>query len=248
MSFLPAPSASPLPLGTLRCAAVMGMLLFSLYSCKHEPVVSPDEGVEDQGSGPGPLPIVECDPDSVYFEQQILPLLISNCAVSGCHDQATNDNDGIQLTSYGSLLASGTLQNGDLWEAINEDDPDKVMPRTPQAPLTPDQIALIGLWIQQGYPDNSCASSCDTSNITYSGVIQPLVDGYCTGCHGGSTPEGGLDYTSWDDLHTVALDGRLAGSIQHQNPFTPMPPTGPMLPDCQIEQILIWIAEGAPNN
>ncbi|MBP8822841.1 MAG: cytochrome c [Flavobacteriales bacterium] len=235
-------------LGGLRGATAMGMVIFCLASCKHEPVVAPDGGLEGQGPGPGPLPIMECDPDSVYFEQQILPLLISNCAVSGCHDQATNDNDGIQLTSYSTLMASGTIQDGDLWEAINEDDPDKLMPRPPQAPLSADQITLIGQWIQQGFQDNACENSCDTLNVTYSGVIQPLVDGYCTGCHGGSSPEGGLDYTTWDDLHAVAVDGRLAGSIQHQNPFTPMPPTGPMLPDCQIDQIMAWIAQGAPNN
>jgi hypothetical protein len=154
---------------------------------------------------------------------------------------ATDDNDEIQITSYASLMQSGIVQDGDLWEAINDDDPDDIMPRPPQAPLSPDQIALIGQWIQQGAQNNSCLSACDTSNVTYSATIAPLVQSRCIGCHSGGTPQGGLNFTSWQVLNTVAMDGRLAGAVQHQSPFASMPPTGPMLPQCQIDQFLIWM-------
>lgn len=227
----------------------LAVIMFFSPSCKHEPLVVPDDLAENGGGGGGGTdPVNPCDPNTVYFEQQILPLLISNCAVPGCHNVATDDNDEIQITSYASLMQSGIVQDGDLWEAINDDDPDDIMPRPPQAPLSPDQITLIGQWIQQGAQNNSCLSACDTSNVTYSATIAPLVQSRCIGCHSGGTPQGGLNFTSWQVLNTVAMDGRLAGAVQHQSPFASMPPTGPMLPQCQIDQFLIWINDGAPQN
>ncbi|MEO8591115.1 MAG: hypothetical protein ABI432_17175 [Flavobacteriales bacterium] len=224
-------------------------LVLGLSSCKHEPPIAPIDPPFDPGTGGGGEEEVVCDTNIVFFEQEILPLLISNCAVPGCHNTATDDNDEIQITDYSSLMNSGIVQDGDLWEAINETDPDDIMPQPPQPPLTDDQIDLIGLWIQQGAQNNSCVGSvCDTSNVTYSGTIVPLIQQRCQGCHSGATPQGGLDLTSWAVLNSVAMDGRLALSIQHDPSGIAMPPSGSMLPDCRIQQFLIWIEASAPNN
>ncbi|MBL7938726.1 MAG: hypothetical protein JNL43_05140 [Flavobacteriales bacterium] len=234
--------------GTVFLAAA-----FLLASCKHEPPVVPIEDLTGNGGGNGggggeePVP---CDPTIVYFTQQIQPLLISNCTMGdGCHSSATDENDGIDLTSYPSLMNSGIIQDGDLWEAINENDPDDIMPRPPQTPLTADQIALIGQWIQQGAQNNGCEdAACDTLNVTYSGTIRPVIQARCQGCHSGGTPQGGLDFTSWNVLNAVAQDGRLAGSIQHLPGYTAMPRNAPALPDCRVRQFLLWIGSGSPNN
>ncbi|HEY0976314.1 MAG TPA: c-type cytochrome domain-containing protein [Flavobacteriales bacterium] len=231
------------------------LLLLSLSGCKHEPPVQP----EDTGNGGGgpviPPPDDEdpCDPNVVYFEQQILPLLISNCAVPGCHNTATDDNDGIQITSYATLMNSGIIEMGDpfdsdLWEVINENDPDDRMPRPPQNPLSQAQIDLIGQWLQQGAQNNSCVGGCDTTNVTYSGKIQPIIAAHCLGCHSGANAQAGLNFSSWAPLHDMAVQGNLAGAIQHQSPYPSMPPSGPGLSQCRIDQILIWIESGAPNN
>lgn len=222
------------------CCAAGVALLAMLPGCKHEPLVTPLA----EGNGEP----AACDPDVAYFQQQVLPLLISNCAVPGCHDQATGDNDGIQITDYGSLMANGTVQNGDLMESLTETDPDKVMPPPGQTPLTPEQIALIQAWIDQGAQDNSCAGTCDTSTVTYAGTIAPLVQQRCGGCHGGSNPQGGLNLGTHAVLSTVALNGTLAASVTHDPQGIPMPPFGPMLPQCEIDKFLIWIQDGAPNN
>lgn len=225
-------------------------LVFGLSGCKHEPPIPPADPTDDNGNGGGGQEEeIVCDPNTVFFEQQVLPLLVSNCAVPGCHNTPTDDNDGIQITDYSSLMNSGIVQDGDLWEAINENDPDDIMPQPPQAPLTPEQIALIGQWIQQGAQNNSCEGTvCDTLNVTYSGTIMPLIQQRCQGCHSGATPQGGLDFTSWAALNSVANDGRLALAIQHDPTGIAMPPSGPMLSDCRIRQFLIWIDTGAPNN
>lgn len=228
------------------------VLVFS--GCVHEPPFAPI--LEDTGSGGGPGggdppdEVVVCDNNTVWFAQQIQPLLISNCTMGdGCHSSATDDNDGIDLTSFASLMNAGIVQDGDLWEAINESDPDDIMPRPPQTPLTDEQIALIGQWIQQGAQNNSCEpSSCDTQNVTYSGTIRPVIQSRCQGCHSGTTPQGGLDFTSWSVLNAVAAEGRLAGAIQHLPEYPSMPPSGSQLSDCRIDQFLTWIEAGAPNN
>lgn len=234
------------------------LLLLSLSGCKHEPPEEPDDLVNggnggNGGGGGGGTDPNPCNPNVVYFEQQILPLLISNCAVPGCHNQSTNQNDHIQITSYATLMNSDIIDVGDpfdsdLWEAINETDPDDRMPRPPQNPLTPAQIALISTWLQQGAQNNSCVSGCDTTNVTYSGTIQPIIASNCLGCHQGASPQGGLNFTSWSVLNNVATTGRLAGAIQHQTPYASMPPSGPGLSQCNIDKILIWVQDGAPNN
>jgi hypothetical protein len=231
--------------------AILGLLVV-LSGCQHEPTILPEIPVPSgSGNGGGEEPEeVVCDTNTIWFQQQIQPLLISNCSMgNGCHSSATDDNDWIDLTNYDAIMNSGVVQDGDLWEAINDTDPDDMMPRPPQAPLTTAQIALIGQWIQQGAQNNSCEpSACDTVNVTYSGTIRPIIESRCQGCHSGATPQGGLDFSQWSVLNAVAADGRLAGAIQHDPDFASMPPSGSPLSDCRVDQFLIWIEAGAPND
>lgn len=218
--------------------------LLVLSACKHEPPVAP-EPPDDNGGGSGQ----PCDPNVVYFEQQVLPMLISNCAIPGCHNVPTDENDDIQITSYATLMSSGIVQNGDFWEALNEDDPDKVMPRPPQAPLSQEQLNTIWQWLQQGAQNTSCQEAgCDTLNVTYSGSIVPIIQQSCQGCHSGPTPQGGLNLTAWSVVNALANDGRLVQAVNHTPPTAPMPPTGPKISACKIRQIELWVAAGAPNN
>lgn len=46
-----------------------------------------------------------CSPDTIYFEQSILPLIISNCALSGCHDSKTA-REGYDYTNYKGIMKS----------------------------------------------------------------------------------------------------------------------------------------------
>lgn len=238
--------------------AVLVAIIMVLAACVHEPPVGPlaedIDGGGGNGGGGGGEEVVPCDPNIVYFQQQVLPLLLSNCAVPGCHNTATNNNDHIQITSYSTLMNSDIIEmddplDSDLWEAINETDPDDRMPRPPQNPLTNQQKDLIRRWLQQGAQNTSCEETgCNTTNVTYSGTIAPLVATRCGGCHGGGSPQGGLNFSFWTVLNAVATDGRLAAAIQHQAGAPAMPPSGGMLPDCRIQQFLIWINAGAPNN
>jgi hypothetical protein len=241
--------APPLVSGTKVIALVLLSTLLGMASCKHEPPEGPI--IPPDGPG-GPGTGVPCDPNVVYFQQDILPLLISNCSMPGCHS-GSDPADGLDLTSYQSIMDADVVRpydlNRDLFEAITDNDPDDRMPQPPNPPLSQSQIDLIEQWIMQGAQNNSCASvNCDTLNVTYSGSIVPLIQQRCQGCHSGTTPQGGLDFTSWSVVNAVASDGRLAASVDHAPSAIPMPPSGPKLPDCNIAQFMIWIDSGAPNN
>ena len=53
-----------------------------------------------------------CDPDTVYFQNTILPLVVSSCATTGCHDKNSH-RDGIILTDYSSIIRTGEIKPGD---------------------------------------------------------------------------------------------------------------------------------------
>ena len=105
-----------------------------------------------------------CDPDSVYFVNSILPLLLANCAKSGCHDETTaaGDSESVRLDCYDDIMESGDLvipyntHEGKIIQRITTSDDDERMPPPPAGPLTGDQKDLIIQWIQQGAVNNEC--------------------------------------------------------------------------------------------
>ncbi|HRY97711.1 MAG TPA: hypothetical protein P5550_01510 [Bacteroidales bacterium] len=234
------------PLFFARTAVLLFVILL-LSQCRHDPsfVAEPD---------PGPNPNENpCDPDSVYFDNEVLPILQSSCALSGCHDPATAQ-EGIVLTSYESLLNSDVIVPGDpgdseLYEKITEGDPEKVMPPPPSAPLTPEQIEVIRKWISQGARNNACeGGACDSTAASFSQNIFPLIQDHCYGCHSGASPQAGVSLTSHASIAAVAASGRLLGAITHSPGYAAMPQNGNKLSDCQIAQVRKWITDGTPNN
>jgi hypothetical protein len=235
----------------IRNYLILGLAgLAILVACKHEPLVPPAGVVTDGGGGGGgvdPDPIDTCDPQIAYFKQEVLPIFIQYCTMSGCHNTPTDDNDDVVLTSYQNITNDDWFD--DIWDVLNEplNDEDHMPPADMNQP-TAAQLATIGDWLEQGAQNNSCESGCSLNNVTYSGTIRPIIQARCQGCHSGADPQGGLDFSTWPDLNAVAVDGRLAAAIQHLPGATAMPPNGPALSQCRIDQMLIWIGEGAPNN
>jgi len=223
-------------------------------SCKHEiPGGNGGSGGGTGGGNPPPPAGRVCSPDTVYFQQQVLPILVSNCSLSGCHDAASRQ-DGVVLTSYQSVIQSGEVRafrpnDSEIWEKINEHDPDDRMPPPPRNPLTAEQKALIYKWIMQGAQNNSCeTASCDSTNATYSGAIRSIVASKCGGCHSSAAPAGGYDFSQHAGLRARVTDGKLWGAINHLPGYSPMPKNGNRLTDCEIAQFRKWINDGAPNN
>ena len=222
--------------------------------CKHDPVIP--ELTEGNGNGnndtTGNNTGNPCDPDTIYFERDLLPILQSSCAQPGCHDAITQQ-DGVRLTDYASVMATGKIEPGDpddseLYEVITETDPDKIMPPPPNSALPQEQIAAIRKWILQGAQDLFCDDEdCDTINITYTNTIESIVSMHCLACHNDANTLGGLNLEGYDKLATVANDGRLMGTITHEAGYPPMPKNGTKMSDCKIVQIQTWINDGLPN-
>ncbi|HQX72764.1 MAG TPA: hypothetical protein PK298_07665 [Chitinophagaceae bacterium] len=224
--------------------------LFILNACRHE-ILNPGNGSGGGGTGGGGNlpPTSNCNPDSVYFVNDIMPLISSNCTMSGCHDNITHA-DGVNLTTYTKIMGyvrPGDAANSKLYKVIIKTDGDR-MPPPPMAPMTTAQKALIQKWINQGAKNNSCIGSCDTTVFTYSGAVKPIMDNKCAGCHNPSNLGGNIDVSTFAAVRVVALNGKLYGSIAHQTGYSPMPKNAAKLSDCEIRQVQKWIIAGSQNN
>lgn len=220
-------------------------LVFWVFSCEHDSLYTPIEDYSDS------ILILddECNPDKIYFVNDVLPIINSNCAISGCHGGGSAQ-DGVDFSSYNGIMQQitvGNALNSDLYEAITEDDVDDIMPPLPSSPLTPGQIAIIRDWINQGATHEEC-NDCDLTNITFSQAVWPIIESNCTGCHSGINPQGNLSLTNYDEISLIAGNGYLSGVINHEAGFIAMPFNGQQLSDCNIDIIEDWINQGFPNN
>ena len=77
--------------------------------------------------------------------------------------------------------------------------------------------------------------------ITYDADIGPLINNWCTTCHGGSAPAAGIALTSYGDVKFQAESGTL---IERMNSSTnPMPPSGQLSAD-DLALINKWVTDG----
>jgi len=113
-------------------------------------------------------------------------------------------------------------------------------------------ICAVILTLNSCYYDNEeylyPGSFCDTTNVNYSGEIAAIMQTKCAipGCHV-SGGDGTGDLTVFSVLQEKALNGSVVRSIKRGADGIPMPPDSP-LRDCEIRQIELWVADGAPNN
>ena len=235
--------------------ALFNLVLLAVHftSCEREPVYV-GEIITDP-TDTIPLPIEHpCDPDSVYFALQILPILQSNCAMSGCHDTQSH-KEGVILVDYATVRATGGIKlsnpsNSEIYKTLNKTDPEERMPPAPRGSLTAAQKALILKWIQQGANNLGCDGVCDTLNVHFAASIQPIMTLQCTGCHGAVSPGGNIRLTNYAEIKAQVDNGKLWGSVNHAAGYVAMPsPAGSAkMAQCKLDQIRIWIENGALND
>ncbi|MGM0531174.1 MAG: hypothetical protein ACQER7_07470 [Bacteroidota bacterium] len=91
--------------------------------------------------------------------------------------------------------------------------------------------------------------SCDTSNVTYSGEVQPILENNCYACHkeeNAASVGTNIILDNYDDVKNNA--NRMLKAVQHEPGYSPMPKGQPQLDECTIAKIRIWVEEDAPNN
>ena len=92
--------------------------------------------------------------------------------------------------------------------------------------------------------------SCQTANMSLQANIQPILERNCYVCHSTSTgvDNGNVILEGYDNLKVYVDNGKLLGTIRHDNGFKPMPQEASKLGDCDIAKIEQWIQDGALNN
>ncbi|MEO7767098.1 MAG: hypothetical protein ABIS01_06715 [Ferruginibacter sp.] len=198
-----------------------------------------------------------CSPDTVYFANTVLPLVVQYCGVVGCHD-ATTQQDGNQFTNYENILRSGLVKPGKpdetkLYQVLSRTG-DQRMPKseppTNYPEFTTQQKDIIKNWILQGAKNNACRD-CDDNRFTYTSAIAPLIINKCINCHSGVNvinTGGNIRLGNYNQVKIFAGTGQIISAITHTGlPETFMPRGGNKLSDCEIDQFKNWIANGYPN-
>lgn len=218
------------------------LLIIGLAQC----TVTPNEEVTDPNGE-----VVNFE--GICFETEILPLMVSRCGNSGCHN-ATDKADGIDLTSYEAILKEvkpGDPEDSEIIEYMYETGED-AMPPSPAEPLNEVQIKLVEDWISDGAKNTiNCESTgpCTIdSPVSFKNDVLPIIDNYCFGCHNTQDPQGGYSYSTHSETMKSVNDGTLMGSILFEDGYVAMPYNSNMMSTCNIDIIRVWIEEGATDN
>ncbi|MEZ4827728.1 MAG: hypothetical protein R3C61_15810 [Bacteroidia bacterium] len=113
---------------------------------------------------------------------------------------------------------------------------------------------FLAIGVSSCYYDNeedlypASTNTCDTTNITYASVVQPLLQNRCYVCHDAATKSGNIALDTYTDVLKMVNNGKLWGAINHSEGYVPMPDDEPKLGDCTLAKVKAWIDSGAPNN
>jgi mono/diheme cytochrome c family protein len=98
-------------------------------------------------------------------------------------------------------------------------------------------------------PINPGSGFCDTSSVTYTNNILPILQSYCYACHSNSNKAFSNDISldGYDNAKGWADLGYLVGNVRHDAGFTGMPYGKPKLSACEINTIVAWVNQGGPK-
>lgn len=124
---------------TKIASSLLVMLSVAFTSCHKEPILAPNTA-------------------RVCFDQQVMPVIQSHCAMSACHSAGGDASP--DLSSYESIIS--TVKAGDpnkskLYKVITAKGLiARVMPPKQSPQLSVEQINLITIWILQGADHTTC--------------------------------------------------------------------------------------------
>jgi hypothetical protein len=116
-------------------------------------------------------------------------------------------------------------------------------------------VSVISVVIVSCYYDSeealypSLSSSCDTTNVTFSGTVVPIIANNCLTCHSNSTAASfgnNIRLENYADLKSNAV--AVKGSINYTGTYSRMPKNGGKLKACSLRQFDIWVSQGMLNN
>ena len=183
------------------------------------------------------------------FTRDILPVIVSRCASTGCHDAASH-KEGYNFTTYANIknsVSPGNPSSSKLYKVITTTSGEDKMPPTGSPQLTVAEKDSIRNWIRYGALNENCGEICDTvSAVTFSKTIWPVIQSSCLGCHSGTSPSGNILLANYNNVAVQAANGTLIASLKGAG-VTKMP-VGSSLSACRIRQFELWIKTGYSNN
>lgn len=234
--------------------------LFIILSCTYNnaSLVSPSNPTETPlntdptGAAPEKLPPAQLacattasTNSAICFDSQVLPIIYSNCAESGCHDSKTRA-EGYDLSTYNGIMKGVTAGSSSKSKIYSEMSSGK-MPESPRK-MANSQIAIIKQWIDEGAKNTTCgARVTDSANPTYAKSIKPIIDTYCVGCHQTKAAQGSVILDNYTFIKNYVANQKLWHVVNYHVGYVGMP-QNQKLGNCQIEAIKKWIIAGAINN
>ncbi len=185
--------------------------------------------------------------DTVCFNTDVLPLYVSYCGSSGCHD-VNSHRSGVILTDYTHIMngiRAKQSSNSNYYTIIGNGMPPRTSPQ-----LTAANIATLKKWIDQGALNTQCTNVCDTTVFTYAGAVQNIIANNCGGCHGSKPGSANVylgDYASaksYITANTTLFNNAI--NWTSTSAAMNMPQSGKMVA-CKITQIQKWIKAGYPQ-
>lgn len=188
----------------------------------------------------------------IVFETEVLPIIQNNCTAAGCH---SGSGELFALTNYDQIVkqvTKGDASVSNLYMAITSTYGD-LMP--PNKPLTPQQRAIIRLWIDQGAENTVDTGSTipttpkDTAKIISLSVcftrdILPILQSNCSSCHSNlSNYNGALNWTSPGNPNNSKIYKAITDNEEDRMPPSPRN----KLIKSNIDSIYSWIVSGAKN-
>jgi uncharacterized membrane protein len=94
------------------------------------------------------------------------------------------------------------------------------------------------------------AHPCDTTAVSYSTGVVPILQDNCYSCHGANSNagSGGITLEGYNNIKAQVNAGYVIGNVTHAAGFVAMPYGKPKLPDCEVNTIVAWVHQGAINN
>ncbi|MCH2043169.1 MAG: hypothetical protein MK212_03455 [Saprospiraceae bacterium] len=180
-----------------------------------------------------------CPNTMVTYTENIQGLFERKCANSGCH----NSNDaaaGLRVDSYTSILA--TINAGSFEDKIVNGG------HTPALSLLQPELDLINCWKVDGYSEGT-PDTC-VGDYSYN-KIQPILQNHCGGCHNATTPQAGVDVTSYAGMaSSISTASSSTSSFELRVLIQKnMPPNGsPPLTQSELDSLDCWRKAGFPEN
>jgi hypothetical protein len=126
--------------------------------------------------------------------------------------------------------------------------------KTPQDMLSKEYLLIAAFavmivtnaCIKSNQPIGAGSNFCDTTVVTFSNNVLPILETYCYPCHSNKNAvfSNGISLEGYDNTKGWADTGYLPGDVRHDAGFIGMPYGKPKLPDCEINTIVAWINQG----